>query len=102
MEQSKQIKLTKSGKIDMRGKGERKNKLTTEEKKLKARLSCKKHHENNHEAHNIAYKTYYESHKEEINEKRRIKKEGKQFSKLTLDKLEKKLIRIWKIKGLIV
>ena len=47
MGQPKQIKLTKSGKIDMRGKGERKNKLTTEEKKLKARLLCKKHHENN-------------------------------------------------------
>ena len=98
----KTIKLTKSGKIDMWGKIERKNKLTTEEKKLKAQQACKKYHENNKGAHNEAYKKYYEKNKVEINEKRKKRIAGTQFSKLTLAKLEKKLTKIWKIKGLII
>ena len=99
---SKIIKLTKSGKIDMRGRVKKQSKLTDEEKKLNARLACKKFSENNKKAHNATYKKYYDKNKTEINKRRNEKKAQHPIKNLICDRLEKKLIRIWRIKGLII
>ena len=96
------IKFTKSGKIDMRGRVKKQSKLTDEEKKLNARLACKKFSENNKKAHNATYKKYYDKNKTEINKRRNEKKAQHPINKLICDRLEKKLIRIWRIKGLII
>ena len=74
MDEIKINKLAKSGKIDMRGRVKKQSKLTDEEKKLNARLACKKFSENNKKAHNATYKKYYDKNKTEINKRRNEKK----------------------------
>ena len=95
------VRLTKSGKVDMRGKIKNQKKLTEEEVKMNAYLSCKKYHLHHKEDHNRAYKKYYDNNKIKINEKRKLASLKKKNFKVLVKQLEKKLTKIWRIKGLV-
>jgi hypothetical protein len=100
MEEIKTIKLTKIGKVDMRGKSKTKR-LTEEQVKTNAYKSCKNYYQNHKQEHNESYKKYYEKNKEKINEQRKLKKTKMNVKKL-VKFLEPKLTKIWRIKCMIV
>ena len=100
MTEMKTLKLTMSGKVDMRGKIKT-SRLTKEQVKKNAYQSCKNYYQNHKQEHNESYKKYYEKNKEKINEQRKLKKTKMNVKKL-VKLLEPKLTKIWRIKCMIV